>query len=524
MQVVIPMSGRGERFARAGHREIKPLVVVDGRPMIEHVIAMFPGATDLVLVCAADHLETTPLRAVLERAAPHARIVAIAPHKLGPVHAALAARDHIRDDAPVVLSYCDFVQDWDFPRFARTVLELGCAGCITAYRGFHPHSLGPTRYAYLRVEGRRMLEIREKEPFTADPMSEWTSAGAYYFASGALLKRTFDRAVAGGLATRGEYYASTPYNLLVADGLAVHVHEVEHFLQWGTPEDLAEYQGWSDHFAGDGESFPPRAAPHAGTNLVTMAGRGERFARAGWTRPKPLVPVGGTTMVERALASLPPARRWLALCRADDAADPEVRDALARGAPGARIEAIGPTDGQAVSCGLARGLVDPDAPLLVAPCDTALVYDEDRLAALTADPTVDAVVLTFRDHAPANRAPAAYGWVRADERGRVLGVSCKVALHDDVRRDPGVTGIFWVRRAALLFAAIDALVAADRRVRGELYLDSAFDVMVEQGRDVRILDVARYLCFGTPEEVATYEYWRRYFARRPRGHAVGGGE
>jgi molybdopterin-guanine dinucleotide biosynthesis protein A len=356
-------------------------------------------------------------------------------------------------------------------------------------------------------------------------MSEWASAGTYYFRSGALMLDAFDRAVAQGLSTNGEFYASLPYNLLIADGLPVEVYPVEHFLQWGTPEDLAEYQGWSDYFA-RAASFRPRAAPHPGTNLVTMAGRGVRFAEAGWTEPKPLVPAAGVPMVERALATLPRAARWLALCRGEDTADPAVRAALERVAPGIQIEAVGPTDGQAVTCLLAEDRVDPAAPLLIAPCDTAMVYDEARLAALIADPAVDAVVFGFRDHPPANRRPRQYGWLRVD-RDRVLAVSCKVPLHDDVRADAGVTGIFWVRRARDLFAAIARLIADDRRVpaypaghpsevgpNGELYLDTAFDVMVAQGRDVRVLEVERYVCLGTPDEVRTYDYWARYFGRR----------
>lgn len=84
MQIVIPMSGAGSRFANAGYRDPKPLVKVDGRCMIEHVISMFPGETDFLFVCARPHLEMTPLESVLRHAAPSARIVSVESHKLGP--------------------------------------------------------------------------------------------------------------------------------------------------------------------------------------------------------------------------------------------------------------------------------------------------------------------------------------------------------------------------------------------------------------------------------------------------------
>ena len=51
MQIVIPMSGFGERFRRAGYSVPKPLIEVEGKPMIGHVIDMFPGETDFVFIC-----------------------------------------------------------------------------------------------------------------------------------------------------------------------------------------------------------------------------------------------------------------------------------------------------------------------------------------------------------------------------------------------------------------------------------------------------------------------------------------
>ena len=92
----------------------------------------------------------------------------VEPHKLGPVHTALLAAEHIRDDAPVILNYCDFSVGWDYADFKRRMQALDPAGCITAYRGFHPHSLGPNLYAYMRERDNYLLEIKEKACFTDD--------------------------------------------------------------------------------------------------------------------------------------------------------------------------------------------------------------------------------------------------------------------------------------------------------------------------------------------------------------------
>ena len=55
-QIVIPMSGFGERFRRAGYTLPKPLIPVDGKPMIAHVLDLFPGSEDVIFICNEDHL------------------------------------------------------------------------------------------------------------------------------------------------------------------------------------------------------------------------------------------------------------------------------------------------------------------------------------------------------------------------------------------------------------------------------------------------------------------------------------
>ena len=42
MHIIIPMSGIGKRFVEAGYRIPKPLIVVDEKPIIEHICNLFP--------------------------------------------------------------------------------------------------------------------------------------------------------------------------------------------------------------------------------------------------------------------------------------------------------------------------------------------------------------------------------------------------------------------------------------------------------------------------------------------------
>ncbi len=256
MKIVIPMSGLGKRFQDAGYKDIKPLIKVHGRPIIEWVVSMFPGDNEFIFICRQEHLDQTLLRQELSRICPKGKIVAIDAHKLGPVYAVSKVFDLIGDDEQIITNYCDFFQDWDFTHFQRTVEDSDCAGAIPCYTGFHPHLLHPENlYASCKSDDNmKLIEIKEKFSFETDKTKTYHSGGTYYFSKGSHVKQYFDQLMREKIALNGEYYISLVYNLLVKDGLDVRVYpDVKHFCQWGTPKDLKEYENWMEimkHYKG----------------------------------------------------------------------------------------------------------------------------------------------------------------------------------------------------------------------------------------------------------------------------------
>ncbi len=250
MKIIIPMAGIGNRFVQQGYEIPKPLIKIDGKPMIEHVCDAFSRDDEFLFICNREHLEDTDMQNVLSGIAPNHSIVAVAPHKLGPVHSVLLAKDRIKDDEEVIVNYCDFTMEWDYRKFLEFVHANNADGGVPSFRGFHPASLGTTKYAYLKTNGSlQVSEIVEKECFSDDKMKDFAATGTHYFRTGALMKRYFSQAVAENLSINGEFYASLPFNLMIRDGLNVLAFEVKKFICFGTPYDLNQYNAWSYHFA-----------------------------------------------------------------------------------------------------------------------------------------------------------------------------------------------------------------------------------------------------------------------------------
>lgn len=526
MQIIIPMSGFGERFRQAGYRVPKPLIEIDGKPIIAHVIDMFPGEHDFLFICNQAHLDEPAygMRALLEALCPTGRILGIAPHKRGPVHAVLQAAELIDPQQPVVVNYCDFSCDWQWDDFCGFVQESACDGALPAYRGFHPHSLGSTHYAYIRETNGWAYDIQEKKPFTDNRLEEYASSGTYYFSSGQLMQDAMQACVSQNLMVNDEFYVSLAYKPLFDTGRKVAVYPLAHFMQWGTPQDVHEYLRWSDVFrrlSPQGQWEDPSTLPRHGTLIIPMAGLGQRFASAGYALTKPLIPVSGRPMVMQAVDTIAPTDASVFVLRRDMHNLQGTVTGLQDYYPNALIQLIDQvTDGQARTTRIGlQALIDsagsstPLSPVTIGACDFASMYPLARWQALLASPDVDVLVWTVRGHAGAIRHPHMYGWVDEHE-GEIRSVSVKTPLSNP-SHDPIILGAFTFKRAEDLARCIDRLIARDGRINGELYLDSCINDALELGLRCRTFEVDHYLSWGTPDDLRTFEYWQACFDAWP---------
>lgn len=518
MQIIVPMSGFGERFRRAGYKAPKPLIEIDGKPVVAHVIDMFPGETDFIFICNQEHLNepTYRMTAILREYCPTGRIVGIPPHKLGPIHAVRQV-EHLLDlTEPVVVNYCDFTCYWDWQHFKQFVKETACEGAIPAYKGFHPHSLGTTNYAYLRESDGWVLDIQEKQPYTDDRMEEYASSGTYYFASAQIMSDAFRTVMEQDLNVGGEYYVSLAYKPLLKKQKPVVAYPLQHFMQWGTPEDVAEYNSWSNAFQSLISNFESIPSPK-GALVVPMAGLGQRFVREGYALTKPMIPVSGLPMVAQATHDLPSAEHHVFVLRADMAGYEDVANQLISLYPKAVIKTIDRvTEGQACTALIGLDALKDEmgndcSPITIGACDNGALYDVDSFAKLVDDPLVDVIVWGVRGHPNAIRNPKMFGWIDAID-GQIRSVSVKTPLNKP-DSDPIVLGTFTFRRADDFRRALDRLIARDGRINGEFYIDSLINDAIELGLQCRLFEVDSYLCWGTPNDLRTFEYWQSCFQK-----------
>jgi len=504
MKVVIPMSGQSSRFSSAGYTTPKHLIEIDGKKVIEHIIDLYPKDSEFVFIINDKHKDETDVVKVLKNAAPDSIIVTVPSHKKGPVHSVLQASKYIDDREPVIVNYCDFSMHWDYQDFEEFVIQTECDGCVVCYTGFHPHMLGSDNYAFCKTEERnKIVEIREKQPFTADKMSEFASTGTYYFREGSYVKKYFQQLIDEDININGEYYVSLVHNLLIKDGLPNFVYEVPVMLQWGTPLDMNMYLQWSNYYKAVLEGNKPLKIKNCVTALP-MAGAGSRFSKEGFPIPKPFLDVNGQYMVDQALHCLPQTDETIYAALNEHMGMLPIEDY------GNVVWIDNVLEGQACTTEKIMSEIDDDTSILLTACDNGVLYNSDKFADLIEDLDNDIVVWSYRNNYTEYRNPDMYSCLDVD-RDDVKYVSVKKFTGDNPVNEYAIVGTMFFRNKDVYLNSLKQTYEKDVRTNGEFYVDTILNEAIALGYKVKNFEVDHYICWGTPNDLKTYRYWQKFF-------------
>jgi UDP-N-acetylglucosamine diphosphorylase / glucose-1-phosphate thymidylyltransferase / UDP-N-acetylgalactosamine diphosphorylase / glucosamine-1-phosphate N-acetyltransferase / galactosamine-1-phosphate N-acetyltransferase len=235
MNIVLPMAGRGSRFASVGVTTPKPLIDVRGKPMYAWAMASLPLALAdrLIFICLAEHLEDPAIADdIRTRYSGHeVEIVALDHVTRGQAETVLAAKSWINSAESLVIFNADTYMTSDFE---RNIVRL--ASSVDGVFGVF--EAPGEQWSFARTDDNgRVLETAEKRR-----IGRWASTGLYHFSRGADFVRHTEAMIAADDRERGEFYVAPVYNRLIAEGAEIVIDAADAVWGLGTPEDLAVFE------------------------------------------------------------------------------------------------------------------------------------------------------------------------------------------------------------------------------------------------------------------------------------------
>ena len=232
MNILIPMAGRGSRFAEAGYKLPKPLIDVGGKPMIQKVIENIGMSGTYIFIVQKEHCELFDLDKRLQKYAPQSVIIEIEGVTEGAACTCLLARDHIDNHEPLMIANCDQLMKWNRKGFRMMAAEEDTDGIILT---FHSTS---SKNSYIRMDHHsHIVEVAEKKV-----ISDIATCGVYYWKRGDCFVWCADKMIAHNVRVNNEFYVCPTYQPMIDIGFVVKPYPVMRHFPIGTPEDLECYQ------------------------------------------------------------------------------------------------------------------------------------------------------------------------------------------------------------------------------------------------------------------------------------------
>jgi beta-phosphoglucomutase-like phosphatase (HAD superfamily)/dTDP-glucose pyrophosphorylase len=228
MNVLIPMAGAGSRFASAGYTFPKPLIEVDGKPMIQVVVENLNIEANYTFIVQKEHYEKYSLQYLLNLIAPNCNIVQVDGLTEGAACTTLLAKEFINNDAPLVMANSDQFVEWNSNECLYAFNADGIDGGIVSFKATHP------KWSYAKVgEDGFVSEVAEKKP-----ISDNATVGIYFWKKGSDYVKYAEQMIEKNIRTNNEFYVCPVFNEAIEDGKKIRIKDIEKMWGLGTPEDL----------------------------------------------------------------------------------------------------------------------------------------------------------------------------------------------------------------------------------------------------------------------------------------------
>lgn len=231
LNVLIPMAGAGSRFEKAGYTFPKPLIDVEGEPMIKLVSENINMDANFIYIVQKSHREKYNLDTLLNLVSPGCKIVEVDGITEGAAVTTLLAKEHINNDSPLVMANSDQFIDWDSNEFMYKMSETNADGGIVTFKATHP------KWSFAKLdENGYVTEVAEK-----NPISDIATVGIYYWSKGSDYVKYAEQMIEKNVRVNNEFYVCPVFNEAIGDGKKIRTFEIQTMWGLGTPEDLNVY-------------------------------------------------------------------------------------------------------------------------------------------------------------------------------------------------------------------------------------------------------------------------------------------
>lgn len=231
MNIIIPMAGLGSRFPKDKYYLPKPLIDVNGKPMIVRAIESLDMDGRYYFVLRNDEfLEIT--QSIISKVVEDPKFVTVDHTTEGPACSVLLFKEYINNNQELITANCDQIMEWSSELFFHNV-RLYDGAVVTYYSDTDKNS-------YVKINKKGLaVQFAEKEV-----ISNISLNGIHYWKKGRDFVSSAEEMIhANDRAPNGEFYIAPSYNYMINAGKKVGIFHIpiEQHHAVGVPIDLEKF-------------------------------------------------------------------------------------------------------------------------------------------------------------------------------------------------------------------------------------------------------------------------------------------
>ncbi len=231
MNILIPMAGAGSRFQKAGYPFPKPLIDINGKPMIQWVLESLHLNGKYIFIVQKKHYEQYDLKSLLNIIAPNCEIILTEGLTEGAACTTLLAEKFINNDDPLLISNADQYIKWNSTDTIMNFMENELSGGLLTFESIHP------KHSFAKIEGNNLVtEVAEKKV-----ISNNATVGIYFWKKGSEYIKYANDMIKKNIRTNNEFYICPVYNQAIKDNKKFIISHVDEMWGMGTPEELNNF-------------------------------------------------------------------------------------------------------------------------------------------------------------------------------------------------------------------------------------------------------------------------------------------
>lgn len=215
--------------------------------------------------------------------------------------------------------------------------------------------------------------------------------------------------------------------------------------------------------------------------VIPMAGRGSRFATAGYTLPKPLIPVKNKPMIQVVVENLRPSveHRFIFLCQKDHITEFNLNHFLGEISKNSIVVPVdGITEGAACTVLLAEKYINSADPLMIANSDQYIDFNVNEYLKYEKDKNLDGLIMTMKANDPK------WSYVGFDNQNRINQVVEKKVISDEA-----TVGIYNFKHGSDFVNNANEMIRLNDRTNNEFYVAPVYNYMVKKGANLGVFNI-----------------------------------